>query len=436
MKFRLLRLLGIAPLTLVCAIYGDDWPQWRGPQRDGVWREKGIIEKFQGTEIPTVWRVKIGAGYCGPTVSDGRVFVMDRQTEPDQTERVLSFNEKTGKMEWVFSYNCPYVNIGYKAGPRACVTIEADRAYALGAMGHLHCLNTKSGEVRWSRDCNSEFKIDMPNWGIAAAPLVYQDLLIVIVGGADASVVAFNKLDGKEVWRALKDPIQYSAPIVVKQAGQDVVICWTGDSVSGLAPLTGKTLWSVPFPRKKMPIGVATPVVSGDRLFVTSFYDGSHMLRLKQDVPGAEVLWKRVGDSELQTDALHSIISTPLFVGDYIYGVDSYGELRCLKAENGDRVWENLTATPKSRWSTIHFVPNGDRTWMFNERGELIIGELSPQGFREISRANLLEPTREQLNQRGGVCWSHPAFANGHVFARNDRELVCASLLTADQSQK
>jgi len=99
-----------------------------------------------------------------------------------------------------------------------------------------------------------------------------------------------------------------------------------------------------------------------------------------------------------------------------------------LKASNGDRVWEDLTATPKARWSNIHFVQNADRTWMFNERGELIIAKLSPQGFQEISRTKLIEPTNYQLNQRGGVCWSHPAFANRHVFVRNDKEIVCASL--------
>jgi hypothetical protein len=152
------------------------------------------------------------------------------------------------------------------------------------------------------------------------------------------------------------------------------------------------------------------------------------MLRLVAERPAVEKVWHRVGANERQTDGLHSIISTPLFLGDHIYGVDSYGELRCLEAATGNRVWENLTATPKARWSTIHFILHGDRVWMLNERGELIISKLSPKGFEEISRASLLKPTTEQLPQRGGVCWSHPAFANRHVFARNDDELVCASL--------
>jgi outer membrane protein assembly factor BamB len=156
------------------------------------------------------------------------------------------------------------------------------------------------------------------------------------------------------------------------------------------------------------------------------------MLRLQQDRPSAKRVWQKKGRDERNTEALHSIISTPVFLGQHIYGVCSYGELRCLNAKTGERLWEDLTATPKARWSTIHFVRHGKQTWMFNERGELIIGELAPSGFREISRTRLLDPTLEQLRQRKGVCWSHPAFANRHVFARNDKEMVCASLAAAE----
>ena len=146
-------------------------------------------------------------------------------------------------------------------------------------------------------------------------------------------------------------------------------------------------------------------------------------------------MWRRRGASERDTDALHAMISTPSFEDDYVYGVDSYGELRCLDARTGERIWEDLTAVPKSRWGTIHMVRNGERMWMFNERGELLIATLSPQGFHEISRAKLIEPTTDQLEQRGGVCWSHPAYAYQHVFARNDRELVCASLRVAPKGE-
>jgi len=215
---------------------------------------------------------------------------------------------------------------------------------------------------------------------------------------------------------------------MIEQAGKRVLVCWTGQHVAGLDPASGEIYWQYPFKPQKMVISIATPVVLKDRLFMTSFYDGSLMLKLASDKLAVEKTWQRRGRDEQHTDALHSIISTPYLEGDYIYGVDSYGELRCLDANTGDRLWEDKSAVPVDRWSTIHMVKNGDKMWMFNERGELIIGKLSPRGFEEISRANLLEPTRDQLNKRGGVCWSHPAYAHKHVFARNDKELVCASL--------
>ncbi len=419
------------------AAAADEWPQWRGPSRDGVWRETGVVQQFASEELEPVWRVPIGSGYSGPTVADGRVFVTDRVVEPQQTERVHCFDWKNGTRLWSYEYACPYDGIGYKAGPRASVTVDDNRAFALGAMGHLHCFDAGTGVVLWKRDLNRDFKIQdanssddrMPIWGIAAAPLIYDDLVILHIGGRDgACVVALDKKSGDEVWRALNDRAQYSAPILIQQGGQPVCVVWTGDSVAGLDPASGKVYWRHPMAPRNMPIGIATPVVEKDRLFVTSFYDGSLMLRLAQDRPAAEQLWRIAGRDERNTLALHSIISTPLMLGDYLYGVDSYGELRCLDAKTGERLWEDQTATPPGRWSNIHLVRHEDKVWMFNERGELIISKLSPKGFQEIDRAKLIDPTPEQLRRRDGVTWSHPAFAHRHVFIRNDKELVCVSL--------
>ncbi|QDU94334.1 PQQ-binding-like beta-propeller repeat protein [Lignipirellula cremea] len=427
----LLAAFALAACTLNFAS-ADDWPQWRGPTRDGVWKESGLLESFPAEGLKPRWRQPIGSGYCGPTMADGRVFVTDRLVEPKQVERVHCFDFATGEKLWSHTYDCPYVGIGYQAGPRASVTIDSGRAYALGAMGNLHCFDAASGRILWQRDLNTDYSIiddrRMPIWGIAASPLAYQDLIILHLGGADACIVALDAQSGKERWRALDDRASYASPILVEQDGKDVVVCWTGDSLSGLNPLTGETYWSIAFPPIKMPIGVATPILSDDRIFVTSFYDGALLAQLSPNATEAKQVWHKRGRSERDTDGLHSIISTPIFLGDYIYGVDSYGELRCLKADTGERIWEDLTATPKSRWSTIHFVQNGDRTWMFNERGELIIARLSPKGFDEISRTQIIAPTEEQLRQRGGVCWSHPAFAGRHIIARNDEEIVCTSL--------
>ncbi len=406
----------------------DDWPQWRGPHRDGVWRETDIVKKFDKPKLDIAWRVEIGSGYSGPTVADGRVFITDRLTQPKQIERIHCFDEKTGKNLWTHTYDCIYRNVGYEAGPRASVTIDGTRAYAVGTMGHLFVLDVENGSVIWQKDLNKVYNIRMPIWGISAAPLIEDDLVILQIGGSrGACIIALDKMTGKEKWRSLKDEASYSAPMMIEQAGQRVIVCYTGAHVVGLNPKNGKAYWKVPFPPTQMVIGIASPVLYQDMIFVTSFFDGSLLIKLGQDKLTAKKVWLRNGESEKNTDAIQSIISTPYINDDYIYGVDSYGELRCLELMTGDRVWENLKAVPKARWATIHLIDHGDDVWMFNEVGELIIADLTPKGFKEISRAKLIDPTREQLpSRRGGVCWSHPAFANKHVFARNDKELVCA----------
>jgi outer membrane protein assembly factor BamB len=426
------RACGVLVLLFLASTFGfafaDDWPQWRGPNRDGVWAETGVITQFGAPAIPRKWTVPIASGYSGPTVAQGRVYVTDREVEPQQVERIHCFDWQTGRTLWTYSYPCPYESVGYTAGPRAAVSIEEGRAYALGTMGHLHCLDAARGTLLWKLVPGARYNVRVPIWGCASAPLVDGDLVIVQLGAEGACLVAFDKQTGEEKWRALDDPASYSAPIIIRHAGQRVLVCWTGANVVGLEPATGKVYWKYPFPPRRMVINVPTPVVAGDRLFVTAFYDGSLMLKLRPDELSVEQVWRRRGASERETDSLHAMISTPYLEGDYVYGVDSYGELRCLDARTGDRIWEDLTAVPKARWATIHTVRNGGRMWMFNERGELTIGTLSPQGSQEISRAQLIAPTTDQLEQRGGVCWAHPAYAYKHVFARNDKELVCADL--------
>ncbi len=406
---------------------GDEWPQWRGPTRDGVWRETGIRSELPD-EMEPRWSVPVGSGYSGPTVADGRVYVMDRLAEPDEVERVHCLDWKTGESIWKHEYDCPYVGVSYKAGPRCSVHVQGGKAYSLGTMGHLFCFDAATGEIGWRHDLGAEYDIDMPIWGIAAAPVLEDGLLIVPVSGEKAYLCAFDAETGEEKWSAFSDRGNYSAPIVIDHAGRRVLVCWSGDRVLGVAPKSGELLWEYPLKAKNMPLGVASPVLHDGKLFFTGFYDGCALLALRDDEPAVDELWRRRGQNERRTNGLHSIISTPIAIGEHVYGVDSYGEFRCLALEDGARVWEDRTAVPRGRWATIHFVQNGENVWMFNERGELLIAKLSPDGFEELDRTKLIEPTREQLNRRGGVCWSHPAYAYRHVFVRNDAELRCFDL--------
>ncbi|WP_394366531.1 outer membrane protein assembly factor BamB family protein [Draconibacterium halophilum] len=203
------------------------------------------------------------------------------------------------------------------------------------------------------------------------------------------------------------------------------MVNWTEHSLSGLNPKTGEVYWRFPW-KTGSGMSIATPVLANDHIFVSAFYSGSLLVKLGDDYTSAEKVWQRSGESERKTDALHCVMNTPVIIGEYIYGVDSYGELRCLDFHTGDRIWEDQTAVKRNRWANIHFIQHNDKIWMFNEQGELIISELSPEGFTEISRAKLIDPTKKQLPR--GVTWTHPAFANKHVFIRNDNKLICADL--------
>lgn len=418
----------LAIALVVCALArADDWPQWRGPNRDGRWHETGLIERFAAPRLTPVWRAEIAPGYTSPTVAAGRVFLSDRPAGPAEKERVLCFAAGTGAPLWQFEYPCHYAGISSKAGPRAAVTVHDGRAYALGTMGHLHCLDAATGNVLWAKDLNALYGIRMPVWGIAAAPLIEGALVILPIGGKDnAGVVALDRVTGAERWRALPDRASYSSPIVIDQAGKRVLVCWTAQRVVGLEVTSGQRLWETAFPEPARIIGVADPVLDGRRLFVSDFWEGSLMLQIGAEQPTIAKLWYRKGQSEQRTDALHAMITTPILDGPVLYGVDSYGELRGLNADTGDRLWESLELLPRERWGTIHMVRNRDTVWMFTEKGDLAITKLSPQGLQVLSRAALIAPTKEQHPR--GVIWSHPAFANRSVYVRNDRELVCASL--------
>ena len=416
-------------VAVLHAARADEWPQWRGPNRDGVWAETGIIGKFDSPEIERKWSVPISSGYSGPTVADGRVYVSDRVAEPEQIERVHCFDWETGKEIWSHSYGCRYEEFKYHAGPRASVLIDEGRAYSLGAAGHLFCFEAATGKVLWDRDLKAEYRIRMPNWGIAASPVVEGDLLIVQIGGDDACLCAFDKRNGEERWKALADDdASYAAPIVIDQAQERVLVCQTGDRIVGLDPRSGRLHWEHPFPWKNWPIGIATPVAHEGLVLISDAHKGTLLLRPSQESLDVEKVWHRGRRDSKDGKALHCLISTPFVDAGHVYGADGRGMLRCLSLATGEQVWEDRTAVPENRFATIHLVRHGDRTWMFNECGELIISRLAPDGFHEISRAKLIDPTREQLSRRDGVTWSHPAFAYRHVFARNDRELVCADL--------
>ncbi len=428
----LLKCLAIAVCVMESA-QAEDWPEWRGKGRLGVWNESGIMERFPQNGLKVAWRTPIRAGFSGAAVAAGRVFVTDFQkgTRSDGIERLLCLDEKTGTVLWTREWNADYRGISYGYGPRATPTVDGDRVYVVGASGMLLCLKSGTGEVIWRKDYARDYGTQLPVWGISGAPLVDGERLVVMAGGRpDALVVALDKLTGKEVWRALApgDDIGYAQPVLAHAGGIRQLIIWHPEAVYSLDPATGQTFWQQPF-RVHMGVTLSTPVLEGGRLLVSSFYNGSMLLELKGK--RAQVLWKGKSDSEIKTDGLHTVVNTPVIDGDFIYGICSYGQFRCLRLMTGERVWETLAVTKeKARWASGFIVRQGDRYFINNDRGELIIAKLSPRGYEEISRTALIKPTSNSGNRRelSAVNWSHPAYANRHIFARNDEEIVCYSL--------
>jgi len=432
-----------AVLVLSCAAIAgraDDWPQWGGPERDEVWRETGVVDQLPSSLQPK-WRTPISNGYSGPAIAAGKVFVTDRilgsgSANPDNpfskspvagSERVICLDAESGKQLWKHEYSSTYA-VSYPNGPRATPAVDGDRVYTLGTMGDFYCLKVADGSVVWQKNFLKDFKATLNTWGYSSAPLIDGDNVINIVGGPDAFVVAFNKHTGDVVWKALDaEDFGYCPPIIIEEGGVRQLIVWNPEEIASLNPANGEVYWRQAFPIKAG-LAIPTPIHDKERhrLFITSFYNGPIMFDLDPNRPAAKVRWRGNSNSEIQTDKLHSIMPTPHFLDGHIYGICSYGQLRCLREDDGERIWETLKATGKGRWWNAFLVRHEDKFFLANEQGDLILARLTPKGYDEIGRFRMLEATTP-LDRRK-VVWSHPGFANRCVYARNDKEIVCYDL--------
>jgi outer membrane protein assembly factor BamB len=430
-------LAGVVAVALAAsAARADDWPQWLGPQRDGVWRENGLLAKFPEKGPKVLWRAKVAAGYSGPAVAKGKVYVTDFFTEGNTNidnpmavsdlkgkERVLCFDAKSGEPLWKYEYDCQY-KISYPNGPRCAPTVHDGKVYTVGAMGDLYCLDADKGTKVWSKNYGKDYKAKAPIWGFAGHPVVDGKKVICIVGGPDAVAVAFDKDTGQELWKALsaKEP-GYSTPALIEAGGKKQVVIWHAQSINGLNPETGEKYWSVAL-EPQFGMAIMTPRQAGEYLFAGGIGNVAALLKLAKDKPDAEVVWRGKKDT-----AVYPVNATPFIDDGTLYGVDTESQLRGVKLATGERLWETMDATlgdQRGRAGTAFIVKNGGRYFLASETGHLIIAKLTPKGYEEVGRWKMLEPTSRAFGR--DVLWVHPAFANKCVFWRNDKELVCASL--------
>lgn len=426
----------LAFFTAAATAVGDDWPQWLGPRRDGVWRETGILTRFPAGGPKVLWRAPVKGGYSGPAVAEGLVFVTDlatdgkRENDPGTRsdlsgrERVHALDLDTGKTVWTYEYPVTY-RISYPAGPRATPTVQGGKVYVLGAEGHLTCLDARTGKLVWTRNLAAEYKAETPIWGYSSHPLIDGQKLITLAGGPGSVAVALDKDTGKELWRALDAPsLGYCPPSIIEAGGRRQLLIWHPQALNSLDPETGKLFWSEKL-EPQYGMSIQMPVLYKDVLFAGGIGNKAMALRLASDRPAATELWRGTNQT-----AVYPTCGAPL-VDDQgvLYGACQQGHFRAVDLNTGKRLWETFKPTTGTRFGssgTCFLVRNADRWFLMSETGELIIAKLSAERYEELDRARILAPTNEAFGRP--VVWSHPAFANRRMVARNDQEIVCVSL--------
>ncbi len=435
--------LGFAPVALVVATlaHADDWPQWMGPRRDNVWRETGLLEKFPEGGPKVLWRAPVAGGYAGPAVAQGKVYVADYVSSRDVkvenferqrftgVERVLCLDAETGKQLWKHEYPVEYT-ISYPAGPRCTPLVHEGKVYMLGAEGDLNCLDAEKGNVVWSKNLVKQYGAKTPLWGYAAHPLIDGDKLICLAGGSGSLAVALHKDTGEEIWRSLTAPEQgYSPPMIFEAGGVRQLILAHPGAVDSVNPENGKPYWSEPYEATNGAV-IMAPVKAGEWLYVGGYSNKNLLLRLDSKQPAASEMYRDVSRA-----GVSPINVQPFVEGETMYGFDQSGWMYGVDLKTGQRLWQTTEPLQGGRAvnsGTAFIVKQGDRYWMFNEHGELLIARLSPQGFEELDRAKLIEPSNLAFGRE--VVWSAPAFAHRRVYLRNDKECVCVNLASSTVS--
>jgi outer membrane protein assembly factor BamB len=406
---RLRRLLAVAASAagLLLLVGGADWPQFLGPTRDCVSNESGLLQTWTEKGPPALWEKDVGEGFSGPVIAGERLIVFHRV---GKEEVVDCLDAAKGREKWMYAYPTTYRDaLGKGDGPRSTPVVAGGKVYTLGAQGVLHCLDLEKGTKVWSRELLKDYQVKPSYFGVGTTPLVEGDLLLVNVGGKGAGIVAFNKADGTEVWKATEDDASYSSPIAATIDGMRHVLFFTRAGVVSLDPANGVVRFSKRWrARIDASVNAATPVVVGDQVFVSASYGtGALLARVKKDK--LEEVW-----SNDETLSCH--FDTPVYRDGYLYGFDGREEsgavLRCIELKTAKVKWE------KKGFGTGSMILADGNLILMSENGELVLLAATPEKYEEKAIASVLtSPVRAYM-----------ALANGRLYARDNKKLVCWNL--------
>lgn len=401
MRIKTLIVSAIILLSLaahVAAQAGGNWPQWRGPNRDGISTETGLLKQWPTNGPPLAWKTSgAGTGYSSLAIADGKIYTLGLRGD---REYVIAFDVATGKQAWATAHGGAYRD-SRGDGPRGTPTVDGNRLYALGGNGDLSALDVKTGRIVWTMNVLQKFGGSNIKWGISESPLVVGEKVLVNAGGPGASVIALNKMEGSLIWKSQSDEAGYSSGMPLKINNTWQVVFFTDSRAIGLDLNTGKLLWEYSRASNNV-ANVATPVVRGNRVFVSSDYGtGAGLIEVKADGTAQEVYF---------TKDMKNHHSTSILIGDYLYGFSS-NILTAMRFDTGEVAWKDRSV---GKGSLVYADGN---LYAFSENGKVALVEASPTGYHEKGRFD--------IRQGSLPTWTHPVVAGGRLYLR-DQDTIYA----------
>lgn len=382
-----------------------DWPQWRGPNRDGVSTETGLLASWPTDGPKVLWEAKTGDGFASVAIAKGRAFTIFQDGDH---EAVVAWDAETGREIWRYRYECAYKN-NYGNGPRSTPTIDGDTIYTVGGSGLMHCLDAftdqPNGKVVWKKDLMEGFAAKVPKWGVAFSPLVEGDRVFIMPGGPNGqSLAALDKKTGAVIWQKHSDSPSYSSPIGTTFHGQRQVLFLTGTRLVSVAPDDGTELWSFPWKTQEN-CNIATPIVVDDYVFISASY-GKGCAVLKVEKAGD----KWTPSLVYKNRNMRNHFSTSVRWKDYLFGFDD-SDLKCIDFRTGESTWD-MHGFDKGSVLLV-----GDQLIVYGANGILALADANPREYVERSRFQFSKVARS--------CWSVPVVANGRLYVRDTERLVC-----------
>jgi len=386
--------LGVfAALTVLVDLHAGDWPQWRGPNRNGVSTEK---VNWPADSPKTIWRAQVGTGFSSISVSHGRIYTMGNADEKDT---IWCLDSANGKPVWQHTYNSALNPQYYEGGPGATPTVQEGKVFTISKWGDVFCLDAEKGTVIWEHHLLKD-GIHTNRWGFAGSPLIWKELVILNVG---SSGVALDSATGRIAWMNGTNSAGYASPVLFKSGDKEAILIFAAKHLVALDPQSGSELWRFPF-ETGYDTNNTDPIVHDDTIFISSYSHGCALVRVNDGKPEA-VYDKKV---------LFNNLSPGILIGDYLYVFNGEAKMktdfRCIYLPTGEVKWHKEDPAFGS------LICAGGKLLIMTEKGELILGDATPDGLKVLGRAQVL----------GGTCWTPPTFANGRIYVRNAKgDLAC-----------